>query len=182
MHLQFRVLPKQSSGRVDESIRERVSMALECALGFFDEYVSWVFTDFSTVASRGAFRSHRSVRRSGTIGREEARVIASVLAYKESRELPQHKFDTLRALINAARHQSGALDVACVLYFSILEAIFVSDNKELNYKLSMRLTKYKNEDFDYATKIKKLYDKRGDVIHGSKKGNVFSQEDYLFRL
>ncbi len=175
--LQIRAIPK--NGTVDKTIVERLSIGLECALGFFDEYVSWVHTGFSTVASRGAFRSHRSARGVGVLGEKEAHAIASVLAYEDSGELPQHKFDTLRALFNAARHQSGASDVACVLYFSILEAIFVSDNKELSYKLSMRLTKYKNEDFDYAKQMARLYSKRGKVIHGSNKGNVFSQDEYL---
>lgn len=175
--LQLCVMPKD--GVVDESVRERISIGLECALGFFDEYASWVYDGFSTVASRGAYRSHKSSRRIGTIGKRETRIIESVLAYQESESLPLHKFDTLRALLNAARHQAGASDVACVLYFSLLEAIFVDDNKELGYKLSMRLAKHKNEDFDFAKSIAKLYGKRGKVIHGSNKGNVFRQEDYL---
>lgn len=176
--LQLRVIPKD--GIVDDSIRERLSIGLECALGFLDEYVSWVYESFSTVASRGVYRSHKSARSVGTIEAKEVRILESVLAYQESEDLTFHKFDTLRALINAARHQAGASDVACVLYFSVLEAIFVDDNKELGYKLSMRLTKYKNEDFDYAKRIARLYSKRGKVIHGSSKGSVFNQEEYLF--
>lgn len=176
MQLQLCVIPK--NGTVDEVIRERLSIGLECTLGFLDEYVSWVYDGFSTVASRGVYRSHRSARTIGIFSEQEAETIKSILAYEESEYLPQHKFDTLRALLNAARHQSGASDVACVLYFSILEAIFVDDNKELGYKLSMRLTKYKSEGLAYAKRISKLYGKRGKVIHGSNKGNVFTQEEY----
>lgn len=175
--LQLCAIPK--NGDVDEAIRERLSIGLECALGFFDEYVSWVHEGFSTVASRGAYRSHKSARSIGIIGEKEISTIKNVLAYEESENLPFHKFDTLRALLNAARHQAGASDVACVLYFSVLEAVFVDDNKELGYKLSMRLTKYKNKDFNYAKRIAKLYGKRGKVIHGSNKGNVFTQEEYF---
>lgn len=176
MQLQLCVMPK--NGTVDEAIRDRLSIALECALGFLDEYVSWVYDGFSTVASRGAYRSHRSARTVGIFSNKEAEAVKSILMYEESEHLPQHKFDTLRALLNAARHQAGASDVACVLYFSILEAIFVDDNKELGYKLSMRMAKYKGEDFSYAKRIAKLYGKRGKVIHGSNKGNVFTQEEY----
>lgn len=175
MQLQLCAIPK--NGTVDEVIRERLSIALECALGFLDEYVSWVHGGFSTVVSRGVYRSHRSTRTVGIFSEQEVETIRSILAYEESEHLPQHKFDTLRALLNAARHQAGASDVACVLYFSILEAIFVDDNKELGYKLSMRLTKYKSENFGYAKQISKLYGKRGKVIHGSNKGNVFTQEE-----
>lgn len=176
MQLQLCAIPK--NGTVDEVVRERLSIALECALGFLDEYASWVYNGFSTVTSRGVYRSHRSVRAIGTLSEKEAETIKNILAYKESEHLPQHKFDTLRALLNAARHQAGASDVACVLYFSVLEAIFVDDNKELGYKLSMRLTKYKNQDFDYAKRITNLYGKRGKVIHGSNKGDVFAREEY----
>lgn len=175
--LQLCAIPK--AGIVNEVVRERLSIGLECALGFLDEYVSWVYDGFATIASRGVYRSHRSARATGQIQEKELDTIKSVLAYQDSGELPQHKFDTLRALLNAARHQAGASDVACVLYFSVLEAIFVDDNKELGYKLSMRLAKYKNEDFDYSKRIAKLYGKRGKVIHGSNKGDVFDQDEYL---
>jgi hypothetical protein len=176
MQLQLCAIPK--NGSVDEVVRERLSIGLECALGFLDEYVSWVYDRFSTVASRGVYKSHRSARTVGTFSEQEVETMRSILAYEESEYLPQHKFDTLRALLNAARHQAGASDVACVLYFSILEAIFVDDNKELGYKLSMRLTKYKSENIAYAKQIARLYGKRGKVIHGSNKGNVFTQEEY----
>jgi hypothetical protein len=173
--LQLCAIPK--NGDVDGNIRERLSIGLECALGFLDEYVSWVHEKFSTVASRGAYRSHRSARSIGVIGDKEIDTIKNILAYEESVNLPFHKYDTLRALLNAARHQAGASDVACVLYFSVLEAIFVDDNKELGYKLSMRITKHNSEDLHYAKRIAKLYGKRGKVIHGSNKDNVFSQEE-----
>jgi hypothetical protein len=175
--LQVCVTPK--GGLIDEKLRERVSMALECALGFFDEHVSWLYPTFATVASRGAYRSHRSARRLGVFGQNEVDTFQKILQYEQSEYLPDHKFDTLRALLNTARHQAGASDVACVLYFSILEAILVDDNKELSYKLSMRLAKYLGKDYEYAKKINKLYGKRGHVIHGSNKGNVFTGEEYL---
>jgi hypothetical protein len=175
--LQICVTPK--SGGLDDKLRERLSIALECALGYFDEHVSWQHTDFATVASRGAYRSHNSARRLGSIGEREAEIIKTVLQYEPSEQLPEHKFDTLRALLNAARHQAGASDVACVLYFSVLEAVLVADNAELTYRLSMRLAKRKGEGYEYMKKISKLYGKRGKVIHGSNKGNVFTGEEYL---
>lgn len=175
MQHQLCVIPKNST--IHQAMREHLSIALECALGYLDEYVSWVYDGFSTIASRGVYRSHRSTRATGIIGMQEAGTMKNILKYKESEHLPQHKFDTLRALLNAARHQAGASDVACVLYFSVLEAIFVDDNKELGYKLSMRLARHKNQDFDYAKRIARLYGKRGKVIHGSNKGDVFSQEE-----
>ncbi len=178
MRHQLCVIPK--NGTIDEATREHLSIALECAMGCLDEYASWVYDGFSTIASRGVYRSYRSTRATGVIGKQEAATMKNILGYKESEYLPQHKFETLRALLNAARHQAGASDVACVLYFSVLEAIFVDDNKELSYKLSMRLARYKVQDFDYAKRIAKLYGKRGKVIHGSNKGNVFSQEECQF--
>lgn len=174
---QIRITPKGSL--IDEKLRERMSVALECALGFFDEHVSWLYPTFATVASRGAYRSHRSARRSGVIGQAEVDIIQKFLLYQPSEHLPQHKFDTLCALLNAARHQAGASDVACVLYFSILEAVLVADNKELSYKLSIRLAKYLGKGYEYSKKVSKLYGKRGKVIHGSNKGNVFTGEEYL---
>jgi hypothetical protein len=173
--LQICAIPK--SDTIDEAVREKISIGLGCALGFFDEYASWVYDSFSTVVSRGAYRSHRSARGTSLIGQKETLIIKNVLAYRESEQLPQHKFDTLRALLNAARHQASASDVACVLYFSALEAIFVDDNKELGYKLSIRLTRHLNEDFDYFKHITKLYGKRGKVIHGSNKGDIFTQKE-----
>jgi hypothetical protein len=177
MQLQLCVIPKK--GHVDENIRERLSIALECALGFLDEYVSWVNKGFSTVASRGVYRSHSSVRNIGTIGEVELRTINTILAYKESSGPSFRTYDVLRALLKAASHQSGASDVACVLYFSVLEAIFVDGSKELVYKLSMRLARYKGGDHGYFDTIKKLYDKRSNVIHGSKEKNKFNQAECL---
>lgn len=174
---QIRVTPK--GGLIDEKLRERVSMGLECALGFFDEHVSWLYPTFATVASRGMYRSHKSTRRLGNIGQPEVDIIQKILQFKESEHLTEHKFDTLRALFNSARHQSGASDVACVLYFSVLEAIYVQSKQELTYKLAMRLTKKLGKDYRFARKIIDMYTRRGDVIHGKEKGDVFSPEEHL---
>ena len=175
MQHQLCVTPK--NGTIGEKNREYLSIAIECALGQLDEYASWVYNNFSTIATRGVYRSYQTMREASAIGEREANTMKNILGYEETEHLPQHKFDTLKAILRAARHQAGASDVACVLYFSVLEAIFVDDNKELSYKLSMRLASYMRKDYNYAKKIAKLYSKRSKVIHGSNKGNVFSREE-----
>jgi|GEM_PF-3320193 len=173
--LQLCVVPKNSI--LDNTFRERLSLALECALGYFDEHVSWVYEQFASVASRGAYRSHMSMCSKGTFDAKVVAIIRLIISYKDSGELPEHKFETLRALLNSARHQAGAADVACVLYFSVLESVYVQSNQELAYKLSMRMTKKLNKDHAFARKVMDMYSRRGDVIHGTEKGDVFSQEE-----
>lgn len=177
-NIQLRVVPKNAS--IDDvRLTDRISIALECALGFFDEHTAWQHDVGTTIRSRGLYKSHSSTRKTAVIGEQEAMILRNVLEYTPSDHLPEHKYLTLTALLNAARHQAGASDVACVLYFSILESIFVDDNKELGYKLSMRITKKKGESLMFARKISKLYSKRGKVIHGSQKGDVFDHEECI---
>lgn len=174
--LQFTVVPKVST--LDQTVRERLSLALAVVLGISDEYSTWVYEGFSTISSRGNSRSHNSAYLIQSITEEEISKINTILSYKESQTLKPKRFKALCALLNAARHQSGSSDVACVLYISVLEAIFVNSSQELAYTLSMRLTKYMQKDLEYSRKIKSLYTKRGKVIHGSDKGNTFTQEEY----
>lgn len=174
--LQICIEPK--GGVITEAIRDRMSLALECALGYFDEYVAWRYPSFSTVASRGMYRSHYSARRSGDMDVSASEIIRKVFASANNVEL-EHKFNTLRALLNSARHQARASDVACVLYFSILESIYVQSKTELTYKLAMRMTKKLGHNYQFASKIIHLYDKRGNVIHGTDKGNVFEDDEFL---
>lgn len=93
-----------------------------------------------------------------------------------------HKLTTIKALLGSAMNQPNSIDVSCALYFSVVESIYLQDKShtELTYKLCMRITKKLKKDLVYRNKIKVLYRKRSDVIHGTEKGNVFSEEDHEF--
>lgn len=93
-----------------------------------------------------------------------------------------HKLTTIKALLSSAMNQPTSIDVSCALYFSVIESIYLQDERhtELTYKLCMRVTKKLNEDIVYRDKIKTLYGKRSNVIHGAEKGSVFNDEDHEY--
>lgn len=165
----------------DDELIRKISFALHCALGSADEYVSWMHSgegSISTISSRGEYRSFNSTSVIGEINQTVADNLKAIIEYSSSGDLPEEKFNTIRALYSAAIHQSKSRDVSCVLYISILESIYVQDDSELSYKLSMRIAKKLSKDALYAKHIKDLYTKRGHVIHGSQKGEVFSEEEH----
>lgn len=51
--------------------------------------------------------------------------------------------------------------------FYILESFFPQIDSELNYRLSLYLTKLLKQDYDFGKKIKFLYDLRSKIVHGS---------------
>ncbi len=174
--LQIKVYPKNSS--IGDSVKSMVGLAMNCVLGVDDEYAAWQYQDFSTVATKGNYRSYKSSYGASSISENEVQQMRRILEYSPSEDIPEHRFQTLMALMNAATQQAGAADVSCVLYFSILESIYVKSNQELAYKLSMRIAKTRGEDLAFSKKLKKLYDKRSKVIHGTEKGSVFSEQEY----
>ena len=175
--LQIRIIPKQPYG-VDQEIKERAGQALNVALGLLDEFSSWQYSGFSTVNTKVEYRSYKSALRTSLIDEVSIEKIRVIIEYVPTDKLPKHRFDTLLALIYSASHQGSAIDVSCVLYLAILEAIYVKDDKELSYKLSMRIAAELHLDSDFAEHIRKLYSKRGKVIHGSNKGDVFTNDDH----
>lgn len=179
-HLQLFVTTNGDSFNDDDLIR-RISFALHCVLGSADEYVSWMHSgegSISTISSRGEYRSFNSSSVVGVIGQEQIEDMKTIIEYTPNDDLSDEKFNTIRALYSAAIHQAKSRDVSCVLYISILEAIYVQDDSELSYKLSMRIAKMFSKDATYAKHIKDLYTKRGHVIHGSQKGEVFSHDQH----
>lgn len=177
--LQIFVSPKLDAFE-NNLLREKISFAMNCILGCSDEYASWLYSDpdFSTVHSKGEYRSYKTAVGVGDITQDHIDMMRKIIEYSPSDNIPEGKFNTIRALFNSATQQANARDVSCVLYFSVLEAVYVQDNTELGYKLSMRMAKKLNKDIAFVEKIRKLYKKRGNVIHGSQKGNLFLSSEH----
>ena len=90
---------------IDAQITDRMSFALECVLGFFDEHLAWQHPFGATIQSRGLYRSHASTQKVLCIGKAEITKLRKVLAFTPSLELSEHKYKTFLTLLNAARHQ-----------------------------------------------------------------------------
>jgi hypothetical protein len=164
-------------------LKENVTFAIKFALGRGDDLTA-VSTDAISNGAWGLLRAGApttSSRRMQSLTLNNNVVdklkLGLVSAYSAN-----PKLSTIKALLNAAMQQLGAIDVSCALYFSLLESIYIQDPNpsEKTYKLSLRVTKKLNKDFDFFVKIKKLYGKRSKVIHGDQKGKVFQQEEYEF--
>lgn len=73
-----------------------------------------------------------------------------------------------------------------ILVFSSLEAIFNLDSEDITEKLAKYsaklLSEYSEEEYDEIyMKMKKLYDKRCDYVHGSKVDNILDEDEKLLR-
>lgn len=174
---QLRVVPLTKNA-VSPEVKERVALALNVCLGMLDEYVSWQYESFSTIQSRGEYRSYKSTLGVSSLNADHVDSMRNILSYAPSDHLSEAKFKTLAALMYSAAHQGTSVDVSCVLYFSILESLYVKDEGELAYRLAIRISGSLGKDLQYMKRIKTLYGKRGKVIHGSHKGNVFNENDH----
>lgn len=134
-------------------MKERVVFALRCLLGQACS-VAAVEMEFDSKKSWGLLTEDKTFSASPLeiISIEALRDIKEITNYTPPETLEQ-KINTLKALFNSAMRQVRTRDVSCVLFFSILEAIYVQDNQELTYKLTMRLTKKLGRDSAFANKL-----------------------------
>lgn len=89
------------------------------------------------------------------------------------------RIDTMKFFLETAMSQVPNTGIAGAFYITILENIFLPKQvSELQYRFSMRITKYRKEKWEYKEKMKNLYDKRSKIFHGT--GDKFTIEDLIF--
>jgi len=161
------------------SLMKLIDFALAVSLGRGIDYMKHI-NPLHHLLSQPPRRGARSMHIEPTPIDENVTSNLTLLLNSDLDSLP--KMEVIRPLMFSAVLQSGSIDVACVLYFSILESIYIQDSNpsEKTYKLTMRITKKFNEDYAFKSKLSKLYGKRSEVVHGSKKGNTFEHEEYEF--
>lgn len=164
-------------------IKDIVDFASRLVLGRKADYIA-VYTEWDDGGGWGFLGSGA---RTLSARREEIVVINDELVQNLKAAIAANdsavpKLPTLKALLNAAMQQVGAVDVSCALFFSLLEAMYIQDDNpsEKTYKLSMRITKLLGKDYNFSLKLRSLYRKRSKVIHGTRKGDLFSKEEHLF--
>lgn len=99
--------------------------------------------------------------------KEDIKHISRLLKIMLGENIPT-KAETLKFFLNTAMKQVPNIGIAGAFYVTILESLFVPEkSSEINYRLSMRLTKKRKEKLLFAKNIKKLYGKRSGVFHGN---------------
>lgn len=98
--------------------------------------------------------------------------------FPPEKEMPD-KGETLKFFLDTAMSQVPNTAISGAFYVTLLESIFASEkDTEIRYRFSMRLAKIKREGRDYQGKIKKFYDKRSRVFHGS--STQLSKDELVF--
>lgn len=161
------------------SIIKKLDFTMAVCLGRGIDYMKHI-TPLRHLMSQPERRGARAMHLEPTAINEEVVSSMSQIMNSDLDSLP--KMEVIRPLVYSAVLQSGSSDVACVLYFSILESIYIQDSNpsEKTYKLTMRITKKFSKDYEFKSKLTKLYNKRSEVVHGSKKGNTFNHDEYEY--
>ncbi|HEX8226298.1 MAG TPA: hypothetical protein VF572_00350 [Candidatus Saccharimonadales bacterium] len=166
------------SDNLEPAIEDRLYFAMRRILGIYPSQASWVSSTHAKVIYRGTPSTFYCATRIRFFTSNIADELKKVFQADVINADHGQKYKTLRALYNSAIMQAGSRDVSRVLLISTLEAIYVQDNQEVAYKLSMRIAKSTDKPLTHVKRLKKLYSKRGKVIHGSYKGEVFSDDEH----